>query len=72
MTALSALIPAFFAFLIFSIVRPDVVGNLVLFICYSFWVPQIWRNMSRGTRKAIERRYVAGMSLCRFFIPACE
>ncbi len=28
--------------------------------------------MQRGTRKAVERRYVVGMSLCRLYLPLCE
>ncbi|KAG8729043.1 hypothetical protein FRC11_009636, partial [Ceratobasidium sp. 423] len=39
---------------------------------YSFWVPQIMRNVKRGTRKALQKRYVIGTTLCRLFFPLCK
>ncbi|CDW97169.1 hypothetical protein [Sporisorium scitamineum] len=42
---------------------------LMLPILYSFWIPQIYRNLQRGTRKAILKRCVVGTTLTRLFIP---
>ena len=39
--------------------------NLLILGLYSFWVPQIYRNVMRGVRKALGWRYVAGMSISR-------
>ncbi|KDN52815.1 hypothetical protein K437DRAFT_253748 [Tilletiaria anomala UBC 951] len=52
------------------LVMQQVPGNVSLLLLYSFWVPQIWRNIKRGARKAVERRYIIGISLCRLFLPA--
>jgi len=34
-------------------------------VLHSFWAPQIWRNLFRGTRKALRKRYVLGTSALR-------
>ncbi|KAG9091040.1 hypothetical protein FRC06_000734 [Ceratobasidium sp. 370] len=59
-----------FAFLF--LVQITVSPRLVLYAIgalYSFWVPQIVRNIKRGTRKALQKRYVIGTTLCRLFFP---
>ncbi|KAF8604550.1 hypothetical protein BDV93DRAFT_491761 [Ceratobasidium sp. AG-I] len=59
-----------FAFLF--LVQITVSPRLVLYAIgalYSFWVPQILRNVKRGTRKALQKRYVIGTTLCRLFFP---
>ncbi|CAE6462228.1 unnamed protein product [Rhizoctonia solani] len=59
-----------FAFLF--LVQITVSPRLVLYAIgalYSFWVPQIIRNVKRGTRKALQKRYVIGTTLCRLFFP---
>ncbi|CUA71903.1 DSC E3 ubiquitin ligase complex subunit 1 [Rhizoctonia solani] len=59
-----------FAFLF--LVQITVSPRLVLYAVgalYSFWVPQIMRNVKRGTRKALQKRYVIGTTLCRLFFP---
>lgn len=38
---------------------------------YSWWLPQIWRNARKGTRKALNWRFVIGMSICRCLFPLC-
>lgn len=43
--------------------------KLMLPFLYSFWIPQIWRNVQRGTRKAILKRCVIGTTLTRLYIP---
>ncbi|KAF8320079.1 hypothetical protein DL93DRAFT_2153098 [Clavulina sp. PMI_390] len=45
-----------------------VVGSRVvpnIFAMYSIWVPQIIRNVQKGSRKALLKRYVIIISLCR-------
>ncbi|KAJ9477851.1 Transmembrane E3 ubiquitin-protein ligase 1 [Pseudozyma hubeiensis] len=42
---------------------------LMLPILYSFWIPQIHRNVQRGTRKAILKRTVIGLTATRLFVP---
>ncbi|KAG8694431.1 hypothetical protein FRC09_009853 [Ceratobasidium sp. 395] len=62
-----------FAFLF--LVQITVSPRLVLYAIgalYSFWVPQIARNLKRGTRKALQKRYVIGTTLCRLFFPLCN
>ena len=39
--------------------------NLLLLTLHSFWVPQIYRNVMRGVRKALGWRYVFGMTVSR-------
>ena len=48
---------------------PLVTVTLMLPVLYSFWIPQIYRNVQRGTRKAILKRCVIGTTLTRLFIP---
>ena len=41
--------------------------NLLAFIYFSFWTPQIYRNVMRNCRKALRWEFVIGESLCRLF-----
>ncbi|SPO26825.1 related to TUL1 - Golgi-localized RING-finger ubiquitin ligase [Ustilago trichophora] len=43
--------------------------TLMLPFLYSFWIPQIYRNVTRGTRKAILKRVVIGTTATRLYIP---
>mmetsp|Transcript_19491 Transcript_19491/g.74795 ORF Transcript_19491/g.74795 Transcript_19491/m.74795 type:complete len:559 (+) Transcript_19491:123-1799(+) len=43
--------------------------SLFVFVLYSFWVPQIYCNASRGVRYAVKPKYLIGISLTRMFIP---
>ncbi|SPO26547.1 related to TUL1 - Golgi-localized RING-finger ubiquitin ligase [Ustilago trichophora] len=43
--------------------------TLMLPFLYSFWIPQIYRNVTRGTRKAILKRVVIGTTITRMYIP---
>ncbi|EGG23930.1 hypothetical protein DFA_06068 [Cavenderia fasciculata] len=43
--------------------------HLFLFIMYSFWVPQIYNNATRCTRRPFLWQYVLGMSFSRLAIP---
>ena len=42
-----------------------VIINLLLVVLHSFWIPQIYRNVMRGVRKALGWRYVIGMTISR-------
>ncbi|KAL7268450.1 hypothetical protein RUND412_008928 [Rhizina undulata] len=48
---------------------PPLLRNIFLVISMtlanSYWVPQIYRNIMRGCRKAFTWEFVAGMSICR-------
>lgn len=39
--------------------------NTAVILANSFWIPQIYRNVMRGCRKAFTWEFVTGMSLCR-------
>jgi len=41
----------------------------ILFIMYSFWIPQIVSNVFRDTRKPLHPHYILGMTLTRLAIP---
>ena len=43
-----------------------------LFVIYSFWVPQIWRNARRGNGRALDHTFVFGTSIGRLALPLCE
>jgi hypothetical protein len=45
---------------------------IFLGVLYSFWLPQIWRNARRGTRKALNWSFVLGSSAARLALPLCE
>ncbi|KAJ1979580.1 hypothetical protein H4R35_001457, partial [Dimargaris xerosporica] len=38
-------------------------------VLFSFWWPQIYRNVSRGSSRGLNCRYIWGMSLTRLFFP---
>ncbi|KAJ1983898.1 hypothetical protein H4R34_000998 [Dimargaris verticillata] len=38
-------------------------------VLFSFWWPQIYRNVSRGSSRGLNSRYIWGMSLTRLFFP---
>lgn len=58
--------------LFFSGFFPILFISMLAPMLYSFWLPQIWRNIQRGTRRAIQTRCVIGTTLCRLFLPLCE
>ncbi|XP_039130595.1 transmembrane E3 ubiquitin-protein ligase FLY1-like [Dioscorea cayenensis subsp. rotundata] len=41
----------------------------ILFLMYSFWIPQIITNVIRDTRKPLHPHYILGMTLTRLAIP---
>lgn len=41
----------------------------IIFIMYSFWIPQIINNVIRDTRKPLHPHYILGMSVTRLAIP---
>ncbi|CAM0136008.1 unnamed protein product [Umbelopsis sp. WA50703] len=47
----------------------NIVVGMLAFSLFSFWVPQIYRNVIRGSRRALSHRYVIGMTLTRLVIP---
>lgn len=64
-----ALILAVGVFLFSVAFFPLITVSLLLPFLYSFWIPQIFRNVQRGTRKAILTRTVIGTTLTRLFLP---
>ncbi|TMW66976.1 hypothetical protein Poli38472_012092 [Pythium oligandrum] len=42
---------------------------LLVFICYSFWVPQIVHNVHREVRNPFDLGYLYGISALRMFLP---
>ena len=57
---------------IFNIAFLPSVVPFFLFIMFSFWLPQIWRNARRGNSHALDHRFVLGTSLGRLALPLCE
>ncbi|SAL96139.1 hypothetical protein [Absidia glauca] len=59
-----------------STIRSAFVQNVIIGILgfgfYSFWIPQIIRNVSRGCRKPLSPRYVIGISITRLTIPLSQ
>jgi len=47
----------------------NIVVGVLAFCLFSFWVPQIYRNVIRGSRRVLSHRYVIGMSVTRLMIP---
>jgi len=41
----------------------------ILFMMYSFWIPQIITNVIRDTRKPLHPHYILGMTVTRLTIP---
>ncbi|CAO3616408.1 unnamed protein product [Cunninghamella echinulata] len=56
-----------------STTRSAFIQNIVIgvlgFGLYSFWIPQIIRNVIRGCRKPLSPRYILGMTISRLTIP---
>ncbi|KAI8984048.1 hypothetical protein BDF20DRAFT_857701 [Mycotypha africana] len=56
-----------------SITRSAFVQNIIIgtlgFILYSFWIPQIARNVIRGCRRPLSHRYIIVMSVTRLCLP---
>ncbi|KAI8075773.1 hypothetical protein BDF21DRAFT_423644 [Thamnidium elegans] len=56
-----------------SVTRSAFVQNIIVstlgFIFYSFWVPQIVRNVFRGCRHPLSHRYIFVMSITRLSVP---
>ncbi|KAI7889472.1 uncharacterized protein EV154DRAFT_514338 [Mucor mucedo] len=56
-----------------SVTRSALVQNIIVgslgFLFYSFWVPQIVRNVFRGCRHPLSHRYIAVMSITRLSVP---
>ena len=48
-----------------SLASHRVLMKVLLLVLHSFWVPQVYRNVMRGVRKALGWRYVFGMSVSR-------
>jgi hypothetical protein len=42
-----------------------ILTNILLLALHSFWLPQVYRNVMRGVRKALGWRYVFGMTISR-------
>lgn len=43
--------------------------RFILFLLYSFWIPQIITNVVRDTRKPLHPHYIVGMTITRLAIP---
>ncbi|KAG1143058.1 hypothetical protein G6F37_011401 [Rhizopus arrhizus] len=56
-----------------SITRSAFVQNVILstlgLFLYSFWIPQIIRNVWRGCRRPLSHRYILTMSITRLSVP---
>ncbi|CAG8459281.1 5094_t:CDS:2 [Paraglomus brasilianum] len=53
----------------FSDLFQDIVAILLVLSMFSFWVPQILRNVIRNTRRGLNLYYVVGMSFTRLVMP---
>lgn len=43
--------------------------RFILFLMYSFWIPQIVTNVVRDTRKPLHPHYILGMTVTRLAVP---
>ncbi|ORX66490.1 hypothetical protein DL89DRAFT_207352, partial [Linderina pennispora] len=52
-------------------IRPvaSVLLAVLLLLLYSYWIPQIWRNIKRGTSRGIRKDYAIGTTVLRLFFP---
>ncbi|ORZ14412.1 hypothetical protein BCR41DRAFT_86945 [Lobosporangium transversale] len=54
-------------------VSSERVQNLMISVCalclFSFWIPQIVRNVTRGSKRGLDLRFVLGMSITRLVLP---
>ncbi|KAF6767551.1 Zinc finger, RING-type [Kalmanozyma brasiliensis GHG001] len=48
---------------------PELLGWMMLPVVFSFWIPQIWLNVQRGTRRSVLKRTVVGLTGTRLFLP---
>jgi hypothetical protein len=59
-----------------SITRSAFVQNIIIgtlgFAFYSYWIPQIVRNVLRGCRHPLSHRYILIMSITRLSVPLCK
>ncbi|KAJ1656787.1 hypothetical protein IWQ61_003704 [Dispira simplex] len=46
-----------------------VILKVLFIIMFSFWIPQIYRNVKRGSSHALSLKYVMGMSITRLLYP---
>ena len=69
---LATLHARFYAVLFFLLFLVYFLANyleVIIFFLYSFWVPQIVMNATKGLRYPLNRTYVLGMSAARLVIP---
>ncbi|EEE67227.1 hypothetical protein OsJ_24360 [Oryza sativa Japonica Group] len=69
---LSVLYSRFYGILLGGILLMYELHNFLrplLFLMYSFWVPQIVTNVIRDTRKPLHPQYILGMTITRLAIP---
>ncbi|XP_074590319.1 transmembrane E3 ubiquitin-protein ligase FLY1-like isoform X2 [Curcuma longa] len=69
---LSVLYSRFYGFLLGGVLFMYELHNFflpILFVMYSFWIPQIITNVVRDTRKPLHPHYIIGMTLTRTAIP---
>lgn len=59
-------------FLILQFTRITFFLFAIVFIIHSFWIPQIWRNASKGHNLDMDNLYIFGMSISRLAIPLCK
>ncbi|WWC92049.1 uncharacterized protein L201_007003 [Kwoniella dendrophila CBS 6074] len=62
-----AIIGFLFCFLQFAFL-PSVIP-FFLFVLYSFWIPQIWRNARRGTSRGMDAWFILGTTAGRLALP---
>ena len=56
----------------FSDLLQDIVVIVLILSMFSFWVPQILRNVIHNTRRGLDLYYVVGTSFTRLVIPLCK
>ncbi|KAJ7565512.1 hypothetical protein O6H91_02G063600 [Diphasiastrum complanatum] len=69
---LSVLYSRFYGFLLGGILLMYELHNLlhyILFLLYSFWIPQIVSNVKRDSRKPLHVHYIVGITATRLAIP---
>lgn len=42
-----------------------------LFLMFSFWIPQIWRNARRGSNDGMDKTFIIGTAIGRLALPLC-
>lgn len=47
----------------------NVMISISALLLYSFWIPQIVRNVSRGSKRGLSNLFILGMSVTRLVIP---